>query len=119
MAKAWKLNYNTGDRVIPLQIVDGQEEFIQRVYVALNTYYKEWFGNTELGVDYYNSLLKKHPEPEKFKQEIIKVLSGFDEILHINDIKIRKIKYDEYECWIEIYSIYGINIFNLEIGSLI
>lgn len=117
MAKAWKLDYNTGDRVIPLQIVDGQEEFIQRVYVALNTYLGEWFANTDLGIDFYGSILRRNPDVQKFKQEILRVLSGFEEILQVNNIRINKINYENYLATIELYSIYGQEIFNLEIGG--
>jgi hypothetical protein len=117
MAKAWKFDINTGDRVIPLEIVEGKDEFTQRLCIALNTYYKEFFANENLGVDFYNSILKRVPDTQRLKQEILKVLSGFDEIIHVNDIRIEKTNYDTYLTKIEIYSIYGTDIFKIEVGG--
>jgi hypothetical protein len=117
MAKAWKLDAVTKDRVIPLQIVDGVDEFRQRVLVAISTYLGEWFANTDLGVDFYGTILKRHPDIGLFKNEILKVLSGFEEVLGVNDVKVTKTNYENYEAKIEVYSIYGIETFRIEYGG--
>lgn len=117
MPQDFKIDLTTNDLVIPLEIVSGVDEFKQRVQITLNTFLNEWFANPDLGVNYYGTVLKRTPELNKLKQDILNVLSGFDEILLVNNLRITKRTYDEYDLFMDIYSIYGQLIFNLEVGN--
>lgn len=117
MPKDFKIDLATNDLVIPLEIIDSVDEFKQRVQITLNTFLNEWFANPDLGVNYYGTVLKRTPELNKLKQDILNVLSGFDEILLVNNLRITKRTYEIYDVFMDIYSIYGPEIFNLEIGK--
>jgi hypothetical protein len=94
MAKSFKINAE-GDLNIPFQFVNDELELVQRIKIALLTYKGEFFANTELGVDYYNTIFLRVPNLASFKDSVIRVLSGFEEILKINNIEISKSLIDE------------------------
>lgn len=86
----WKINSNH-DLIVPLQDVQKENELVQRIKVALLTYYNEWFDNRNLGVDYINTVFRRYPDLNGLSNEIRRVLSGFEEIRRILDIKIEKV----------------------------
>jgi hypothetical protein len=109
MAKSFKINADH-DLNIPIQFVTDEVELVQRIKIALLTYKGEFFANTNLGVDYYNTIFERVPNLASFKDSIIKVLNGFEEILKINKIDVEKINKTNYKISIEVSTSYQENL---------
>jgi hypothetical protein len=109
MAKSFKINAE-GDLNIPFQFVSDEVELVQRIKIALLTYKGEFFANTELGVDYYNTIFERVPNLASFKDSVIRVLSGFEEILKINKIDISKYNSTDYRLSVDVSTSYQENL---------
>lgn len=78
---------NNGD----IKLVDGNEELLQRVRLALNTWRGEWLFDQRVGVPYFERILGTKLTQQninRLKAELIEVFSQIPGVLSVNSLTL-------------------------------
>lgn len=116
-----KLDESTGDLVLEngdIPLTEGIDAVRQVLQQNLSAFLGEWFLDQDLGVPYYQDILKKNPDPVLLDGIFKKVILKTPGIIQLNtfdityDTKLRKFNLD-----FEAQSKNGVIDFNLSLGG--
>ena len=87
--KSFELDKSTGDLKIDslynINIIQGKEEFMQRLWINLNTQLGEWIGNKNFGLDFLGKMELKG-KMQDLIEEIRVLIQSYTEVSFIDEI---------------------------------
>lgn len=86
--KDWLYDFETGDIVIPRQLVTGVDAIVQRAMIRVRFVLGEWFLDTRLGVPYLQRVLVSSPNLAAIQQLFTAVFLSVPYIDRVEGMKL-------------------------------